>query len=70
MAYAVFLSLQDPPQRIPATSCRAGGVVYLLAANGTKLPVTLKMTSKEDITTGHLTHVVQVMRPGLWSDLH
>lgn len=52
--------LQDPPQRIPSTSCRGGGVVHLLAANGTKVPVTLKMTTKEDASTGHLTHIVQV----------
>lgn len=46
--------------RVPATSCRAGSVVHLLAANGTKVPVTLKMSTKEDIINGHNTHVVQV----------
>jgi len=54
------LCLQDAPQRIPQTSCRAGAVVHLLAANGTKLPVTLKMNTKEDPASGHLTHIVQV----------
>jgi hypothetical protein len=34
--------------------------VHLLAANGTKVPVTLKMTLKENNATGHMTHVVQV----------
>lgn len=56
----VALCLQDAPQRIPLTSCRAGAVVHLLAANGTKLPVTLKMNTKEDPASGHFTHIVQV----------
>jgi hypothetical protein len=34
--------------------------VHLLAANGTKVPVTLKISLKEDNATGHMTHVVQV----------
>jgi hypothetical protein len=128
--------LQDPPQRIPATSCRSGAVVHLLAANGTKVtvlaaksfclglfpsrdeqkyfwrhtksclfllvracritvqllnqllnqlprhcwplslnvlffatrqvPVTLKMSTKEDMSTGLLTHVIQVRHMVWW----
>jgi hypothetical protein len=54
------LPFQDPSLRVPVTSCRAGSVVHLLAANGTKVPVTLKLTTKEDSTNGHTTHVVQV----------
>jgi hypothetical protein len=57
---AIAWCFQDPSLRIPATSCRAGSVVHLLAANGTKVPVTLKLTTKEDTTNGHTTHVVQV----------
>lgn len=34
--------------------------MHLLAANGTKVPVTVKMSQKEDVATGHMTHVVQV----------
>jgi hypothetical protein len=42
--------------------------VHLLAANGTKVPVTLKMSTKEDSSTGHLAHVVQVRAAGLACD--
>jgi hypothetical protein len=41
------------------SSCQAGGVVHILAANGAKLPVTLKMSTRED-AKGHTTHIVQV----------
>lgn len=58
--------LQDPAQRIPATSCRAGAVVHLQAANGTKLPVTLSISSKEDALNGHVSYVIQVRRLALW----
>jgi hypothetical protein len=46
--------------------------VHLLAANNTKVPVTLKMTTKEDVTTGHFTHIIHVRlgRKGmLWHGL-
>jgi hypothetical protein len=32
----------------------------MLAANGTKLPVKLKMEARENAVTGKVTHVVQV----------
>lgn len=33
-----------------------------MAANGTKVPVTLKMSQREDAATGHATHVVHVTK--------
>jgi hypothetical protein len=42
------------------SSCQAGGVVHILAANGAKLPVTLKMSAREDAVTNRTTHIVQV----------
>jgi hypothetical protein len=34
--------------------------VHLLAANGAKLPVKLKMQARENAATGKVAHVVQV----------
>lgn len=55
---------QDPAAKVPATSRRAGAVVHLLAASGVKVPVTLKITAKEDSLNGRITHVVQVRLHG------
>lgn len=48
-----------------AVSCRSGAVVHLLAANGTKVPVTLKMSVKEAADSKHSLHIVQVNRQSL-----
>eukprot|EP00879_Flechtneria_rotunda_P013062 GHRR01013642.1.p1 GENE.GHRR01013642.1~~GHRR01013642.1.p1 ORF type:complete len:1083 (+),score=308.01 GHRR01013642.1:2122-5370(+) len=58
MHAAWFKDLTHKPN---PTSCRAGGVVNMLAANGTKMPVTLKMSVRE-LPDGKVTHVVQVMK--------
>jgi hypothetical protein len=63
MPICVFASaavLQDLSRKPGANSCRSGAVVHLLAANGAKLPVKLKMTTREDARDGRVTHVVQV----------
>jgi hypothetical protein len=51
--------LQDAARRMTPSSCQAGGVVHILAANSIKLPVTLKMSTRED-ARGHTNHIVQV----------
>ncbi|WIA14496.1 hypothetical protein OEZ85_003018 [Tetradesmus obliquus] len=48
----------DMPKRMNPSSCQAGGVVHILAANGNKLPVTLKISTSED-AKGHTNHIVQ-----------
>jgi hypothetical protein len=55
----MVLVLQDMPKRTTPSNCQAGGVVHILAANGAKLPVTLKMSSRED-ARGHTNQIVQV----------
>jgi hypothetical protein len=52
--------LQDAAKKLTPSSCQAGGVVHILSANGTKMPVTLKMSTREDARTSRSTHVVQV----------
>lgn len=54
--------LQNLDRRPGPSSCRAGGVVHLLAANGTKLPVTLKMSIKEGSEATGLLHIIHVSR--------
>eukprot|EP00878_Enallax_costatus_P025839 GHUV01027676.1.p1 GENE.GHUV01027676.1~~GHUV01027676.1.p1 ORF type:complete len:1421 (+),score=378.88 GHUV01027676.1:621-4883(+) len=55
--------MQDLSKKPNPTSCRAGGVVHLLAANGTKVPVSLKMLQREvQDSAGGLMHVVYVNR--------
>lgn len=54
-------ALQDLTKKSGPTSCRSGGVVHLLAANGTKIPVTLKMSVREaQHSSGGMMHVIQV----------
>jgi hypothetical protein len=52
--------LQDLSRKPGPTSCRSGAVVHLLAANGAKLPVKLKIEARENAATGKVAHVVQV----------
>eukprot|EP00775_Hariotina_reticulata_P007054 gene7054-7268_t len=40
--------------------CRTGGVVYLLPSSGAKIPVTVKLSTKEVAATGHTHHIVEV----------
>lgn len=40
--------------------------MHLQAANGTMLPVTLNISSKEDMINGRVSHVVQVRRLASW----
>lgn len=68
-----FLSstlLQDLTRKPGANSCRAGAVVHMLAANGGKVPVKLKMTTRENARDGSSTHVVQVGMHGLHLQMH
>ncbi|WIA34671.1 hypothetical protein OEZ86_012986 [Tetradesmus obliquus] len=51
----------DMPKKMNPSSCQAGGVVHILAANGNKLPVTLKMSTSED-AKGHTNHIVQMTK--------
>lgn len=53
------LSSQNLSVTPPATSCRGGAVVYLLRANGTRVPVTLRMSAHDD--GEHVQHVVRVV---------
>lgn len=56
--------MQDLTKKPNPTSCRAGGVVHLLAANGLKVPVTLKMLQKDSHdAAGGLLRVVFVSTP-------
>lgn len=43
----------------PPTSCRSGAVVYMMRANGTKLPVTLQLSTHDD--GDRVQHVVRVL---------
>lgn len=53
--------LQDSNRKPSPGSCRAGGVVHLLAANGTKIPVTLHMSTRGmSADSVDIVHVVQV----------
>uniref|UniRef100_A0A383VUJ6 PAS domain-containing protein n=1 Tax=Tetradesmus obliquus TaxID=3088 RepID=A0A383VUJ6_TETOB len=52
----------DATRRITPSSCQAGGVVHILAANGSKLPVTLVMSTRDDVASGRATHIVQVTK--------
>ncbi|WIA34679.1 hypothetical protein OEZ86_012993 [Tetradesmus obliquus] len=53
---------KDLTRKPGANSCRAGAVVHMLAANGGKVPVKLKMTTRENARDGSSTHVVQVAK--------
>eukprot|EP00882_Tetradesmus_deserticola_P033965 GHRQ01038847.1.p2 GENE.GHRQ01038847.1~~GHRQ01038847.1.p2 ORF type:complete len:172 (+),score=19.89 GHRQ01038847.1:370-885(+) len=61
-AYLWFaLRVQEMHSSVPgASSCRSGAVVHLLSAQGSQLPVTLKMTARDEATSGRQSHVVQV----------
>lgn len=61
--------LQDLSRMPGPTSCRAGGTVQLMAATGDKLPVTLKMSTREHADKG-LLHVVQVGIAVLFTSSH
>lgn len=56
---------QDLSRKPPYGSCRAGGVVQMMTASGNKVPVTLRMSSREHVNldgedSGGMMHVVQV----------
>lgn len=57
----VFIALQDAhSMRSTPCGCRTGGVVHLLPASGAKIPVTVKLSTKEVTATGHTHHIVEV----------
>ena len=50
--------MKDLAAKPMAASCRAGGVVHLLSANGARLPVTLQISAHDD--GEHVKHIVKV----------
>lgn len=60
---ALVLVRAGPPQdmaskKATTASCRSGAVVHLLSANGSKVPVTMQMTSHDD--GQEIKHIIKV----------
>eukprot|EP00775_Hariotina_reticulata_P003515 gene3515-3785_t len=51
--------MKEPTSKPPPSSCRAGAVVHLCHANTTRVPVTLKLSQRDD--GERMQHVIQVI---------